>query len=75
MTEANKNTVKNLFLIFGGMGILVLLIYAIPNGSIGQKILGGFMMVALIGSIIMFSPLGNPFKKLYRKITGKKEGE
>lgn len=67
MTEANKNTIKDLAKIFGGMGLLVFLMYVIPYGSIAQKILAGLMCAALLGGIVWFTPLGNPIKKLIRK--------
>ena len=72
MTEANKNTVKDLLKIFGGIGILVTLMLTIPQGSIAQKILAGFMCAALVGGILWFTPLGNPIKKLIRKYQEKK---
>ena len=72
MTEANKNTVKALLKIFGGMGLLVTLMLTIPQGSIAQKILAGFMVAALVGSILWFTPFGNPLKRLIRKIKGEK---
>lgn len=72
MTEANKNTVKDLIKIIGGMGTLFLLMYYIPQGSVAQKILAGLMITILIGGIIWFTPLGNPIKRLYLKITRKK---
>jgi hypothetical protein len=72
MTEANKNTIKDLAKIFGGMGALVTLMLVIPQGSFGQKVLGFLMLSALLGSIIWFTPLGNPIKKLIRKSQDKK---
>lgn len=75
MTEATKNTLKDLAKIIGGFGALVAAIYLIPNESFGQKLLAGLMCFALVGGIVWFTPLGNPIKRLYRKITGKKEGE
>lgn len=66
MTEANKNTLKDLAKIFGGMGILVTLMLTIPNGSFAQKVLGFLMLSALVASIVWFTPLGNPIKRFLR---------
>lgn len=75
MTPATKNTIKDLAKIFGGMGTLFALMIYIPQGSIAQKILAGLMVAALVGSIIWFTALGNPLKRLIRKIQAKKEEE
>jgi hypothetical protein len=72
MTEATKNTLKDLAKIFGGMGLLVTLMLVIPNGSIGQMVLGYAMGAALLLGILWFTPLGNPIKRLIRKIKGEK---
>jgi len=75
MTPATKNTLKDLAKIFGGMGTLFALMIFIPQGSISQHILATLMVAALIGGIIWFTPLGNPLKRLIRKIQAKKEEE
>jgi hypothetical protein len=72
MTEANKNTIKGLLKIFGGIGALVALMIWIPQGSVAQKILAGLMCAALVGGILWFTSLGNPIKKLIRKFQEKK---
>lgn len=72
MTEANKNSFKDVAKILGGFGVLVLLIHVIPNGSISQHILAALMCTALVGGIIWFTPLGNPIKRLIRRIKEKK---
>ena len=72
MTEANKNTIKDLLKIFGGMGLLVTLMITIPQGSVAQKILAGFMVASLVACILWFTPVGNPIKKLIIKFQKKK---
>ena len=73
MTPATKNTLKDLAKIFGGMGTLVALMIFIPQGSIAQNILAVLMVTALIVSVVWFTALGNPLKRLIRKIREKKE--
>lgn len=72
MTEATKKTLKDLAKIFGGIGVLVTLMLVIPDGSIAQMILGYVMGAALILGIIWFTGLGNPIKRLIRKIQKEK---
>jgi hypothetical protein len=75
MTQATKNTLKDLAKIFGGMGTLITLMIVIPQGSISQHILAALMVVALVGSIIWFTAIGNLLKRLIRKFQGKKEDQ
>ena len=73
MTEGTKNTILDLVKIFGGMGSLIALMILIPEGSIAQHILAALMVAALIISALWFTALGNPLKRLIRKIRAKKE--
>lgn len=75
MTEETKKSIIDVAKIIGGVGSVIALILLIPDGSLGQKILAWVMGIALVVGIIWFNGLGNPIKKLYRKITGKKQGE
>jgi hypothetical protein len=72
MTEANKNTLKDLAKILGGMGALIAMIYLFPQGSVAQKILAFVMVGALVLGIVWFTPLGNPIKRIIRSIKEKK---
>lgn len=73
MTEATKNSLIDLAKIFGGMGTLITLMIVIPQGSIAQNVLATLMCAALLAGILWFTPLGNPIKRLIRKIKAKKE--
>lgn len=75
MKEATKNDIKEVAKIVLGMGAWVLLVHIIPDGSLGQTILGISVAVALFAAIIWFSPLGNPLKRWLRKRKEKKEQE
>lgn len=73
MTQATKNTLKDLAKIFGGMGTLISLIIFLPQGSISQHILAVVMVAGLVLGALWFTALGNPLKRLIRKIKAKKE--
>ena len=75
MTEANKNTFKDLAKIFGGFGIFTAIAIYVPDYSNFKHIFAILCAVFLGLAILYYTPLGNPIKRLYRKITGKKEGE
>lgn len=73
MTEANKKSFKVVGAIFGGIILWTLFATYVPDGSIAKKIVSGLVILVLIYCTIMYTGLGNPIKKLYRKLSGIKE--
>ena len=73
MTEANKKTFKQLGIVAAVFAAYIVFVHVVPDGSIAKKILAGLMVAALVFGIIFFTGLGNPIKKLYRKIRGIKD--
>lgn len=75
MSEATKNTIKDLAKIFGGMGSLIAMMILIPEGSIAQHWLAGIMVAALILGVFWLTPLDNPIKRVIRQFQAKKKEE
>ncbi len=73
MSEANKKTLKQLAFIVGAIGLYWVFAEFVPDESIAKGIMAAFMVALLVAGAIIFSPLGNPIKKLYRKIRGIKD--
>lgn len=70
MSEANKNTVKTLSIVLGAFGAYWAFAEFVPEGTIAKTVMAYLMGAALIFGIVFFTGLGNPIKKLYRKIRG-----
>jgi hypothetical protein len=73
MSEATKNTLKDLAKVGAGLAVFVIIAFSIPDDSIVKNIFGGLIIAAFIGAILIFSPLGNPIKRLIRNFQKKKE--
>jgi len=72
MTEANKKSIRDVSFILGGFALFLFIVNYVPEGSIGQKIIAILMVAALIIGVLWFTALGNPIKRLIRKIKGDK---
>jgi cell division protein FtsW (lipid II flippase) len=71
MTEANKNSIKHLSIMFLGFGIFVLIAFYVPDDSIFKKIFAYLCTAALVAAIVWFTQLGNPIKRLIRRFKKK----
>lgn len=67
MTEANKKTVKTLGIVAAVLAGYIAFVHLVPDDSFLKVILGVIMVIALIAGTLMFTSLGNPLKRLYRK--------
>jgi hypothetical protein len=73
MTEANKNVFKDLGKAAIGLGIFIAIAYLVPDDSIFKQIFMYICIALLFASFLIFTPLGNPIKKLIRKYQDKKK--
>lgn len=72
MKESTKKTIKELSVAVMSIGFFVFVAYAVPDGSTFKNYFAYFCALVLVSAAIWLTPIGNPLKKLIRKISGKK---
>jgi hypothetical protein len=70
MKEVIKNNIKELSIMALAFGIFVAVALYVPDDSIFKQIFAGFIVLVLIASAVLLTPLGNPLKRIYRKWKG-----
>lgn len=75
MSEATKNSIKTLSIMFGSFGAFLAIAYGVPDDSIYKKIFAYILGGALFLAILYFTPLGNPIKDFIRKHISKDKSE
>lgn len=67
MSDATKNSIKTLAIMFGSFGVFLAIAYGVPDDSIYKKIFAYIMGGAIFLAILYFTPLGNPIKDFISK--------
>ncbi len=72
MTEANKNSLRDVLFIIGGFGLWTLFAIYVPDDHWLKSVVGYCVCAVILACVLIFTPLGNPLKRLYRKYKMKK---
>lgn len=71
MSEANKNTIKDLAKMGAAFAVFVIIALYVPDDSIVKQIFSYICLAIVLGGAFIFTPLGNPIRKLFKKKEGK----
>lgn len=72
MEEARKKDIRFIVILLAAFGAYIAFAELAPEDSIIKSIFAGLMVAALVLMVIIYTPIGNPIKRLYRKLKGNK---